>query len=100
MRDDGRELEQVAADARARLDRRRLYLEETEPAWRDHLLGARAGDVVGPLSQDDGFVIVLVRNKALPDAGDDDVRQHAEASLLRRAVEHEIANRVKWHLRP
>lgn len=99
VRDDGRELGQVAADARAPLRERRLYLEEAEPSWRDRLLAARAGDLLGPLGQDDGFVLVLVRSKELPRAEDEDVRDRAEESLLGRAVDHEVANRVKWHHR-
>jgi hypothetical protein len=99
VREDGRELSQVAADARSVLHRENLYLEEIEPAWREHLLGARAGDIVGPLRRDGGFVLFRVREKAIPVSEDPDVRRRAEASVLDRALEQEISHRVKWHHR-
>lgn len=99
VREDGRELSQVAADARSVLHRENLYLEEVEPAWRDHLLAARAGDILGPLSRDGSFVLLRVREKALPAPEDPDVRRRAEASLLDRVLEQEISHRVKWHHR-
>lgn len=99
VREDGRELSQVAADARSVLHRENFYLEEVEPAWRDHLLGARAGDILGPLSRESSFVLLRVREKALPLPEDPAVRRRAEASLLDRALEQEISHRVKWHHR-
>jgi hypothetical protein len=99
VREDGRELAQVAADARTVLHRANLYLGEVEPAWRDPLLGARESALVGPLSRDGAFVVLLVREKALPTAEDPDVRGRAEASVLDRALEQEISHRVKWHHR-
>lgn len=99
VRQDGRELAQVAVDARAELQHIRFRLEEAEPTWRDHLLGARAGDLLGPLARDDGFVLLAVRAKALPRPEDPEIYRLAEAALLQRAIDREVASRVKWHRR-
>jgi hypothetical protein len=99
VRDDGRALAEVAADARTVVRRGRFYLEDVEPAWRDALLAAQSGDLVGPLRGPSGFVVFLVTRKVLPVEDDPDVRARAVAALLDRALEHELSHRVKWHQR-
>jgi hypothetical protein len=99
VREDGRELARVAEDAGSVVERETLCLEEMEPAWRDSLLGAREGAIVGPLGQGGAFVVLRVHAKTLPVEGDPDIRRRAETKLLDSALEQEIANRVKWHQR-
>lgn len=100
VREDGRTLSQVAADAQTVLHPARFYLEDVEPAWRDQLLGARPGDLVGPLGRDSEFVVLLVTRKVLPVQEDTDVHGRAESTLLERALQQEMSHRVKWHRRP
>jgi hypothetical protein len=100
VREDGRELTDVAVDARADVGRARLYLDEVEPGWRDHLVSASTGDLLGPLAADTGFALVLVGEKVLPSPDDVGVRRRAEAALVERALELEISHRVTWHSLP
>jgi hypothetical protein len=99
IREDGRDLAEVAADAGARLDEAEWYLEEVADELRDRLLAARVGELVGPVAVDDGFVLVLVLDKRMPTLEDSEVRARAERAVLAQAAEREIADRVRWHER-
>jgi hypothetical protein len=96
VRDDGRDLADVAVMARATLKERRFFLDEAEPATRDLLLGARTGDVLGPVRIEEDWVIFDVRDKRLPRDADPDVRRRAEKELVADGVEREIGRSVRW----
>jgi hypothetical protein len=100
VREDGRPLDAVARDARAAVTRARLHLDELDADWKDHVLSASPGEILGPLRWDASFALMLVREKILPSLEDAEVRRRAEASVVERAVEHEINLRVRWHSRP
>jgi PPIC-type PPIASE domain len=72
------------------------WLEELEPALATRFLAATTGDVVGPISVEDGFVVVRVTSKTAPSREDDDVRARAREGALARAVERLVADRVVW----
>jgi hypothetical protein len=97
VREDGRDLETVAADAGARFTRAQTYLESADPALRGHLLGARRGDVLGPIQVHAEFQLVEVLDKVAPSAEDAEIRDRAAGVVMRRAVEGEVVNRVRWH---
>jgi hypothetical protein len=98
LREDGGDLDSVAADARATPRDSRLYLSEIDVTIRDRFLRARAGEVLGPLRLDGAFVLYLVLQKVLPSEHDAEVRRLAEETVLRHAVAHEIHQRVHWHI--
>lgn len=97
VREDGRDLAEVAAEAGAQLEEAEWYLGEVSDGLRERLLAARIGELVGPVAVDDGFVVVSVLDKQLPMPEDPDVRARAERVVLARAAEREIASRVQWH---
>lgn len=97
IREDGRDPAEVAAESGAELTDGTWFLDEVEPALRDHLLGARRGEVLGPLRLKDGFAVVAVRAKQPPAPEDPVVRARAEGGLLQRAVRSEVENRVRWN---
>jgi hypothetical protein len=96
VREDGRDLATVAGDAGVRLRTEMVLLETAEPALRGHLLGARPGDVLGPLPLGDEFRLIEVLAKRAPTADDPDIRARAADAVVRRAVRGEVANRVRW----
>ncbi|MBA3344117.1 MAG: hypothetical protein H0T44_02290 [Gemmatimonadales bacterium] len=100
VRADGVALAEVAVEAHVPLSAERVYLEHADPALRDRLLGAKAGDLVGPLHLGDAFMVLQVDAKVLPSIHDPDVRRLAEANILEGAVAREMANRVTWYLGP
>jgi hypothetical protein len=97
VREDGRTIDDVAAEAGLRCETREWWLDDVEPAVRDALIGAQRGDLVGPVSAKPGHLVLTVIDKRLPSEHDAVVRARAERTLLARDVEHEVANRVAWH---
>jgi hypothetical protein len=97
VREDGRDLADVAAEAGAHVEVAQTLLEAAEPSLRAQLLGARRGDLVGPLALGDRYQLIEVLDKQVPTAEDPDIRDRAAEAIVRRAVEGEVANRVRWH---
>jgi hypothetical protein len=97
VRDDRRPLDEVAAEAGLSAETTEFWVEDVPEVLRDAVVGARAGDLLGPLAANDGHVVLVIGDKRLPSEDDPAVRARAEQSLLARAVDREVANRVTWH---
>jgi hypothetical protein len=96
VRDDGEELADVAERSHSPLRHLRFYLEEVGLALAGPFLSASPGQLVGPLDFGGEYRLYRVRDKVLPTAADPEVREKAEALLLGRAVDREVAGRVRW----
>lgn len=96
--DDGEEMAEVAADARAKLDEGTFYVEELDPGLRDRLLPAQPGELLGPIAVAGGFAVVRVLGKVLAAAGDEAIDRRAEARLMEVAVAREVDNRIAWRV--
>ena len=99
IRDDGCEIDEVAADAGTGLAEGTFFLEEFDAAIRDRLLASVAGDLLGPLRDGESWAIFSVVDKKLPSASDPEIADRAEKSLLRSALTREVDNRVSWRWR-
>ena len=99
VRDDGAQLDEVAANANVALQNAAIYLDEIEPTLRDRFLGAEKGALIGPLNWENAFGLFLIEDKIIPALEDPEIKQRAQESLLQSAVNREINNRVKWHAR-
>jgi hypothetical protein len=97
VREDGRPLAEVAAEAGSDPQRLSVYLCDVESGLGAILLAAREGELLGPLPQDGAFALVLVERKQQPDASDPEVRRKASERLVSRALERAVAERVEWH---
>jgi ATP-binding cassette subfamily B protein len=60
------------------------------------LVGAAAGDVVGPVTVDGVPQTFVVRARIEPTAGDPDVAARARAEVAATALRREVASRVRW----
>ena len=100
IREDGSALDDVASGAGAGVETQTVFLEEIEPQLHDHFLGARKGDLVGPLKQGEEFSLYLVMEKVLPSEKEAADVERAEQNILNRLVEREINERVKWAALP
>ena len=96
LREDGERFTGVYVAARVAPAESRFFLDQLPPAMRDSFLGARTGDLVGPLRVDGAWMLYLVRDKILPSATDPDVRRRAEEGVLTHALQHELDRRVRW----
>jgi len=96
IRADGEPIEAVAERASLPMLDDECWLEELDPALATRFLAAATGDVVGPISVEDGFVVVRVTSKTAPSLEDADVRARAREGALERAVERLVADRVVW----
>ena len=98
VREDGMALDEVAVRAKTTVQERRSYLDDLDLDQRTLVVSAQPGDLVGPVAHRGVFVLMLVRDKALPSLEDTGTRHRAEASLLRTALDQESRRRVRWCL--
>jgi hypothetical protein len=96
VREDGRNLGEVAADARRELRRSAMYIEEVDAALRDDFLGAQKGELLGPFEDGGDFVLYQVLDKTLPSSDDEALFVRAREAVLQLQLDREVNNRVKW----
>jgi hypothetical protein len=99
VREDAQPLAAVALEAGIPLREQRLLIQDAEAEIAPSLIGARPGDLLGPLRVGDGFILLAVRERLPPSAADPVVRERASHQLIRRAVDREVSARVRWHER-
>ena len=99
LRLDGLELPAVAS--RARHDLRRLSTTLAEaPEWlAPYVVGVEEGSVIGPVRHDPGFAVVVVESRREPTLDNPPVRERAEAAVVTRAVQRQVASRIVWRER-
>jgi hypothetical protein len=97
VREDRRDLCDVAAGAGVNVDEAERYVDEVDERFRGLLVGARSGDVLGPVALGDGFLLAQVLARQAPSETDPHVRARAERELLARTVDREVQDRVTWH---
>jgi hypothetical protein len=99
VRLDGRELADVAADAKAELQETSVLLDDAEPLLRTRLLAANPGDLVGPVPIGGGYQLVLLVRQVAPSLDEPMVRVRAQETVIRRALTAEVNRHVNWHER-
>lgn len=97
MREDGEKFTGVYQVAHTEPRQARFFLDQIDDRVRDRFIGARPGDLLGPLHLDDEYVVYEITKKVLPTTDDPAVRQRAEEGLLKLAVERQRDRRVRWH---
>lgn len=96
IREDGLSLEDVAADAHQPVTDLRFLLGDVEAEVRPLFLAARPADLVGPIAFEDRHTLFKILDKALPSAGDPEIRDRAAEALIGRAIEMELQRHVRW----
>jgi hypothetical protein len=97
LRHDGLSVAEVCDLAQARRHRHSGVLEELDGPLRTAVLGAGAGDVIGPVETSDGFVLARVESKAVPTIDVPEIHARAVNAVLARAIRREVEERVQWH---
>lgn len=75
----------------------RFFLDQVDGPMRERFLGARPGDLLGPVRINDEYVLYQIEEKLLPNIGDPEVRQRAEEGVLKTALARQVDRQVKWH---
>ncbi|MFN2488395.1 MAG: hypothetical protein ABR529_01370 [Actinomycetota bacterium] len=60
-------------------------------------VGATKSDLLGPIAADGSFHVVLVLEKTSPSLDDPEVRRRAIETIVERAIQREMDERVVWH---
>lgn len=98
LREDGEGFTSVYQVAHAEPRAAQFFLDQVEDSMRDHFLGSRPGDLIGPVHVDDEFVLYQVEEKVLPTIRDKDVRRRAEDGLVSSALDQQFERLVDWRV--
>jgi hypothetical protein len=98
VREDGAALASVAAQANGICGEVAAYGYE-QPELASLLVGAHAGELIGPMATEDGWRLVQLRARTAPDATDPPLRARAIAELLEDALAPHLSGRVEWNVR-
>lgn len=96
VRSDGDPLADVAARIGVEVEERLDWMDEVDAELASRFLAAEAGNLVGPASAEDGFVIAELHEKTPPSGDDEDVRARAADAVSLRAASREVNERVTW----
>ncbi|MEO8334735.1 MAG: hypothetical protein ABI664_07175 [bacterium] len=98
LREDGEGFTSVYQVAHTVPRAAQFFLDQIEDSMRDHFLGSRPGDLIGPVHVADEFVLYQVEQKVLPTIRDADVRRRAEDGVLSTALDQQFERRVDWRV--
>ena len=96
LREDGEGFTSVFQVAHTVPRAAQFFLDQIEGSMRDHFLGSRPGDLIGPVRLEDEYVLYQVEEKVLPTVRDADVRRRAEDGVLNNALGLQSQQRVNW----
>ena len=96
VREDGLTLMEASKRAAIAMSEQRMFIEDIDSRLRDLVLGARPGELVGPVPLGRGFAVVEVVERVEPKTSDSEVLARAKSALVRDAIEREINARVRW----
>ena len=99
LREDGEGFTRVYQVAHTEPRLASFYLDQIDEPLRDHFLGSRPGDLIGPTHIDGEYLLYEVEKKVLPTLGDVDVRRRAERAVLDLALDQQVDRRVRWGAR-
>jgi hypothetical protein len=97
-REDGSPIENVAASSGAPIFPESMVLGKLDADLQEKFLAARKGDWVGPVRRGEGYALYLVVEKTRPSESDPGDVRLAEEAILRRLLDREINDRVKWRV--
>ena len=97
IRHDGRSIADLAAECQGAVSRLSVYLDDLEPSLQPSLLAAQPGELVGPVEENDGFMLVAVSERKPASASDPELRRRAQTLLVDRLVRRSTEGRVEWH---
>jgi hypothetical protein len=100
LRDDGAAMTAVAAASGSESRESEWFLDDLQEPLRGAVVGAQAGDIVGPVPLAEAFVVIQVAARRAPAEEDPAARARAEREVLDAAIAREVAERVRWLTTP
>jgi hypothetical protein len=97
IRVDGSDIAEVAAASSAQVEHLSVYLGDLDPSLQPSLLAAQPGELVGPIEDDETFVLFAIHDRTPASTEDPELRRRAETALVERAVKRATEGRVRWH---
>jgi hypothetical protein len=98
VRQDGMSLEEVAELARVTVIECTQRLDEAGKHMNGVLLAAAPGELAGPYPHEDGFILVEVLERSMPDLNDHALTTRARTELVAEALERHLVGRTHWHV--
>ena len=95
--EDGLTIEDAAERSGTRLHKGAWYLDQVQPPLSLALIGAQAGDLVGPVDSAKGFLILQVDDRVAPSGTDPAIRERAEGRIVATAMAIAANDLVRWH---
>lgn len=96
LREDGEGFTSVYQVAHTAPRGASFFLDEIDGSMKDHFLGSRPGDLIGPVHLQNEYVLYQIEEKVLPTLRDDTVRQRAERGVLNAGLGQQFDRRVSW----
>jgi hypothetical protein len=96
VREDGDTIAEVAARIGIEVASCLEWLDEVAPELAAKALAADAGELLGPVAADGGFLLCWLEEKTPPSLADQDVRERARDAVVARAVASRLNDRVVW----
>lgn len=96
IRVDGRTMAEMAAECGVQVTPLSVYMADLEGDLAPSLLAAREGELLGPLSRNGGFALLVVDRKVQPGVADPEIRRRASERVLSRAVERALSLYITW----
>lgn len=95
MREDGLSIQDVGALSRHPVARAQLFLEDAPTEYRDRLLSADTGRLIGPLQVDGRYQVATILGRTPPALQDERILQRARAALLEQVGRRAARDHVK-----
>jgi hypothetical protein len=98
VRQDGMSLEEAAGLAGVAVSEQTQRLDEVDKQMNGVLLATSPGELAGPYSLHESFVLVEVLERSQPDPGDPRVQELARSELVSDALERHLVGKVHWQV--
>jgi hypothetical protein len=98
VRQDGMTFDDVAAMLAVSPTGRAASLDQTEPELQPLLASAAPDDLLGPVETEAGWRLLYIRERKLPARTDAAAFTRALEELRSKAIDRQLAGRVRWHV--
>ena len=96
VNEDGLTLDEVAVSAQSEVKEWSFFADEIDAGIRPVFLGARQGDLLGPLKIRTGYPLFSLLRKTMPEVDDPRIISRLEKAITTSLTDQATNDRVKW----